>query len=144
MKPVTCNNISTLGGIATNWHEQRVLNDLWRARLRPLPLPPFRQHIAPLSHSFSHGEYFQIARGAPQGDRSSPYIFIICIEILILKLECDETGHIRGIERRVGVYQRAGLGDGLLEAFADDLTVQFIWSIMALGRIFVILDELGR
>jgi hypothetical protein len=90
-----------------------------------------------------HGEYFQIARGAPQGDRSSPYIFIICIEVLILKLECDDTGLIRGIERRVGDHQRAGLGDGLLEAFADDLTVQFIWSLLALGRIFVILDEFG-
>ncbi len=89
------------------------------------------------------GEYFQIARGAPQGDRSSPYIFIICIEILILKLECDDTGLIRGIERRVGDHHRAGMGDGRLEAFADDFTVQFIWSIMALGRIFVILNEFG-
>jgi hypothetical protein len=49
-----------------------------------------------------HGEYFPIARGAPQGDRSSPYIFIICIEILILKLECDETGNVKGIERGGG------------------------------------------
>jgi hypothetical protein len=33
--------------------------------------------------------------------------------------------------------------DGLLEAFADDLTVQFQWSLLALGRIFVILNEFG-
>jgi hypothetical protein len=90
-----------------------------------------------------HGEYFPIARGAPQGDRSSPYIFIICIEILILKLECDETGNVKGIERG-GVNQlRNRDSDGLLEAFGDDLTVQFQWSLLALGRIFVILNEFG-
>jgi hypothetical protein len=90
-----------------------------------------------------HGEYFPIARGAPQGDRSSPYIFIICIEILILKLECDKTGNIKGLERGAGNNLRDRVPDGLLEAFADDLTVQFHWSLLALGRIFVILNEFG-
>jgi hypothetical protein len=88
-----------------------------------------------------HGDYFSIERGAPQGDRSSPYIFIICIEILILKLECDETGYIKGIERGGWNNNMGRNVNGLLEAFADDLTVQFTWSLIALGRIFVILKE---
>jgi hypothetical protein len=36
-----------------------------------------------------------ITRGTPQGDRSSPYIFIIVIEILLIKLK-GMDGH--GIE----------------------------------------------
>ncbi len=91
-----------------------------------------------------HGEYFSIERGAPQGDRSSPYIFIVCIEILILKLECDETGNIKGIERGGGNNNMGRNVNGLLEAFADDLTVQFTWSLIALGMIFVILKEFGE
>jgi exonuclease III len=34
-----------------------------------------------------YSKRFKIERGTPQGDRSSPYIFILCIEILILRLE---------------------------------------------------------
>jgi hypothetical protein len=90
-----------------------------------------------------HGEYFPIKRGAPQGERSSPYIFIICIEDLILKRECDETVNIRCIERGGGINNMGRSVNGLLEAFADDLTVQFTWSLIALGRIFVILNEFG-
>jgi hypothetical protein len=91
-----------------------------------------------------HGSYFEIARGAPQGDRASPYIFIICIEILILKLESDESNLIQGRERSVPLRNRGeNFWNQLLEAFADDLTVLFKWSINALGRIIVILNEFG-
>ena len=31
-------------------------------------------------------ESFNIERSTPQGDRASPYIFILCIEILLIKL----------------------------------------------------------
>jgi hypothetical protein len=89
-----------------------------------------------------HGSYFDIARGAPQGDRASPYIFIICIEILILKLECDESNLIQGRDRTIPLRNRGENGwNQLLEAFADDLTVLFKWSLNALGRIIIILIE---
>jgi hypothetical protein len=91
----------------------------------------------------SHGKYFKIARGAPQGDRSSPYIFIICIEILILKLENDDSGLIKCRERIGPGNARYRECNDLIEAFADDLTVLFRWSINALGRILTILNEFG-
>ena len=33
-----------------------------------------------------------IQRGTPQWDRSSPYLFILCIEILLIKLESEAGG----------------------------------------------------
>jgi hypothetical protein len=92
----------------------------------------------------SHGKYFHIARGAPQGDRSSPYIFIICIEFLILKLEEDDSGFIE-YRQRTGIFRnRRTEVNQLIEAFADDLTAIFKWSINALGRIITILNEFGN
>jgi hypothetical protein len=92
----------------------------------------------------SHGKYFAIARGAPQGDRSSPFIFIICIELLILKLEVDDSGFIE-YRRRTGIFQNRYLDvNQLVETFADDLTAIFKWSLNALGRLITILKEFGN
>ncbi len=92
----------------------------------------------------SHGKYFHIARGAPHGDRSSPYIFIICIELLILKLEEDDSGFIE-YRRRTGILRNRNIEiNQLIEAFADDLTAIFKWSLNALGRIINILNKFGN
>ncbi len=96
-----------------------------------------------ISLNNEHGKYFPIGKGAPQGDRSFPYIFIICIEILILKLEHDESGHLKCRERAGLLYDRERAKDQLIEAFADDLSVLFKWSVNALGRILVILNKFG-
>ena len=40
------------------------------------------------------GEPINIARGTPQGDRASPYLFILCIEILLIKINKENGGII--------------------------------------------------
>jgi hypothetical protein len=59
-----------------------------------------RQGVVLLSTGFS--KKFDIKRGTPQGDRTSPYIFILCIEILLLHLRllATERGgmHVRYTE----------------------------------------------
>jgi len=40
-------------------------------------------------------ESFNIERGTPQGDRISPFIFILCIEILLIKLKCLGGGWLK-------------------------------------------------
>ena len=38
------------------------------------------------------GGKINIQRGTPQGDRASPYLFILCIEILVIRIESEEGG----------------------------------------------------
>jgi hypothetical protein len=72
-----------------------------------------------------YSDTVKIARGTPQGDRASPYIFIIVIEILLIKLRGME-GH--GVEccdfikRKIEGMDIEPLN---AEAYADDLTVIF-------------------
>ena len=75
------------------------------------------------------GEYtdsFKIERGTPQGDRVSPFIFILCIEILLIKFKSLNG---RGIDN-INSMENWNLnnlmrGEGNTECFADDLTVLF-------------------
>jgi hypothetical protein len=69
-----------------------------------------------------YSQTFDIKRGTPQGDRSSPYNFIICLEILLIKIEMGGGGQI------VGQYNTDLRGEqvnSVNEAFADDLTAVF-------------------
>ena len=87
---------------------------------------------------------FDIKRGTPQGDRTSPYIFILCIEVLLLhlKLGASERGgmHVRYTEM---LRIQRDLEDGLIEAYADDLTVIFKWTSENLRCIVDIIEEFG-
>ena len=51
-----------------------------------------RDRIARVKVENGLSEPFKIERSTPQGDRASPYIFILVIEILIIKLvaECGQ------------------------------------------------------
>ena len=57
--------------------------------------------------------FFNIQRGCKQGDPISPYIFILCAEILALKIKHNKK--IKGI--------KINNNDFILTQFADDTTV---------------------
>ncbi len=68
---------------------------------------------------------FNIERGTPQGDRSSPYIFIICMEILLIKILSLDG---RGIDSCAFIKRKlTGLHIESMtaEAYADDLFLIF-------------------
>ena len=84
--------------------------------------PSVLQWIDLLLHNFSAvvnhcgniSQKFSISRGARQGDPIASYLFIICIEILALKLRTDE---------RVEGFKLDEELSHLLELYADDCTV---------------------
>ena len=68
-------------------------------------------------------EQFKILRGVPQGDTASPYIFIIVLEILLLRLKHDPN--LKFLKFEMEGY--TALDGGNLEVepikrFADDMT----------------------
>jgi len=68
---------------------------------------------------------FGIKRGTPQGDRSSPYIFLLCIEILLIKIESMDG---KGVNKCNFVRNEVGgknLPSNNQESYADDLTILF-------------------
>jgi hypothetical protein len=83
---------------------------------------------------------FEINRGTPQGDRSSPYIFIICLEVLLIKIELRGKGAIVGRECKNLDGENV---NSVNEAFADDLTAVFRMSVEAVRVLLKILNEFG-
>ena len=87
------------------------------------------------------GGKIEIQRGTPQGDRASPYLFILCIEILLIKIENEEGGTIKSCNFAQNIREAYNLESMLSEAYADDLTIMFKWGRAGLKRILTILKE---
>ena len=87
------------------------------------------------------GGKIEIQRGTPQGDRASPYLFILCIEILLIKIENEEGDVIKSCNFAQNIRATYNLESMLTEAYADDLTIMFKWGRVGLKRILKILQE---
>ena len=87
------------------------------------------------------GGIIKVNRGTPQGDRASTYLFMLCIEILLIKIESEEGGVIKSCEFNRAVREEYNMESMLNEAYADDLTVMFQWGRLGLKRIRSILKE---
>ncbi len=75
-----------------------------------------------------YSENIILERGTPQGDRSSPYIFIMCIEILLIKVRKENGNGIDDSGLYIEYWGRDGTDEEeplTGEAYADDLTLIF-------------------
>ena len=74
--------------------------------------------------------YFEIKRGVRQGDPLSPYLFILCIEVMAHKLRKDNL--IEGI--------KFGDEEIKLALYADDMTI-FARNVQSVDRLKVLFAD---
>ena len=84
-----------------------------------------------INHCGNISDRFKIGRSCRQGDPISPYLFIICVEILALKIRNDNK--VRGF--KLGNFVQK------LDFYADDLTAYLDGSESSLRQILQILEE---
>ncbi len=83
-----------------------------------------------------------IERGTPQGDRSSPYIFIMCIEILLMRINLEDGRGIDDSGLYIGLGEvRDNLEKPTSETYADDLTIIFKMSENSVNVVLQVLRE---
>ncbi len=73
----------------------------------------------------SYSDTLQIQRGTPQGDRASPFIFIIVMEILLIKLVYKDGGGINSLNYISDWLNGIDIESTTAEVYADDLTIIF-------------------
>ena len=83
----------------------------------------------------SPGDHFASERGARQGDPISSLLFIICIEILCIKLRSDPS--VQGVSLN-------GALDILISIFADDIVVFLQYDEENLRNTLKIFDDFGK
>ena len=93
----------------------------------------FYQNISScvVNNGFATG-HFPIQRGVRQGDPLSPYLFIIVLEVLAIRIQGDAS--IRGVN--------VDGNDIKLQIFADDLT-GFVRNEQSFNRFLDTTEELG-
>jgi hypothetical protein len=87
-----------------------------------------------------YSEFVPIQRGTPQGDRSSPFVFILCMEILLIKLSYMNGKGIDMAECIRRLIDRIDIESVTAEAYADDLTIIFQMHARGLNLIIGILE----
>ena len=80
------------------------------------------------------GGFFELGRGVRQGCPLSPYIFILCVEVLATAIRRDNE--IKGIS--------VGNVECKISQFADDTTMILDGSQVSLERSFALLDSFGQ
>jgi hypothetical protein len=91
-----------------------------------------------------YSSHIKIDRGTPQEDRASPYIFILVIEVLLIKIRSMEGGGINCCMHIGRWVENIDIEKLTAEAYADDLTLIFSMIDGAVECIVKMMDDFGR